>query len=199
LVLRLLAAFFHATSRWLFNVELPRHYSHFQALSRQAVNAVTQLKDKNRYLLLQSASIGYDSRQVAYEPVYRYGKPKPRSIGDTIARALALLLTQSKHPLRIVSWVGLLASIVNGLYVVYIVLIYFLKEGVAEGWTTLSLQTAGMFFFVFLILTVLTEYVGRILDESRAHPLYFIREEKTSAALMPDPSRRNVVTQSQDK
>jgi hypothetical protein len=53
-----------------------------------------------------------------------------------------------------------------------------------------------MFFFVFLILTVLSEYVGRILDESKVRPLYYILEERNSSVLLADQDRRNVVNDS---
>jgi len=50
-----------------------------------------------------------------------------------------------------------------------------------------------MFFWIFVILTLLCEYVGRILDQSRERPLYFIQDELNSSVLLSDTTRRNVV------
>ena len=52
--------------------------------------------------------------------------------------------------------------------------IYFFKKEVAPGWATLSLQSSAMFFFVFLILVLLSEYVVQILAESQDNPLYHV-------------------------
>ena len=70
------------------------------------------------------------------------------------------------------------------------------KPNVAQGWTTLSLQQSGMFFFVCLILAVLSEYVGTILGEVRSRPLYFMAEEANSSVLLEDTVRSSIVNDS---
>jgi hypothetical protein len=67
---------------------------------------------------------------------------------------------------------------------------------VAAGWTTLSLQSSGMFFFVCLILAVLSEYVGAILGEVRSRPLYFIAHEANSSVLLEDTVQSSIVKDS---
>jgi hypothetical protein len=76
----------------------------------------------------------------------------------------------------------------------YIVAIYLFKTEVAAGWVTQSLQNAGMFFFLFLILAVLCEYVGRLLRESRDRPLYYVLGEQNSSVALLD--KKNVVMES---
>jgi hypothetical protein len=53
-----------------------------------------------------------------------------------------------------------------------------------------------MFLFMFMILSVLCEYVGRLLAETRDRPLYFVAEERTSSVMLRDEDRRNVVVES---
>jgi len=72
-----------------------------------------------------------------------------------------------------------LLFVINLLYVVYVIAVNLFKQRVAEGWTTISLQHAVMFAFLFAILSVLCEYVGRLLTETRDRPLYFVAEERT--------------------
>jgi hypothetical protein len=40
---------------------------------------------------------------------------------------------------------------------------------------------------------VLSEYVGRLLAETRDRPLYFVAEERSSSVMISDEERRNVV------
>jgi hypothetical protein len=47
-----------------------------------------------------------------------------------------------------------------------------------------------------LILAVVSVYVGRILDESKGRPLYYVMEEKNSSVLLIDEDKKNVVTRS---
>lgn len=183
---------FYGFSRRILRLEIPEHATYFQVFSRQALNALNRIKDKHRHMRLLSAHIGFENRTFHYEPAYRAGRPPPPRWREAFGLALGLVTASSANPLRFVSLMGLLASVLNGLYVIYVIAIYLFKKNVAEGWTTLSLQNAGLFFWVFLILTVLSEYIGRILGELKERPLYYTLEEKNSSVLTPDPDRRNV-------
>jgi dolichol-phosphate mannosyltransferase len=97
-----------------------------------------------------------------------------------------------------VSWLGLALSGLNVLYVVYVLLTYYFSASIAEGWATRSIQTSGMFFFVFLILAVLCEYVGRILSETQNRPHYYVLEERNSNSMLLAEERKNVTTRSVD-
>ena len=109
--------------------------------------------------------------------------------------AADMIVTSSRHPLRFASWLGVVASIVNILYAAYVIGIYFFKDSVAEGWTTLSMQNALMFFFVFMIMTVTSEYIGHILVETIDRPLYYVLEERTSSVLISNEERKNVISE----
>jgi hypothetical protein len=86
------------------------------------------------------------------------------------------------------------ASVVNFAYVAYVISVYLFTSHVAKGWTTLSMQLAVMFMFMFAILTVLAEYVGHILSEAKERPLYHVIDERSSTVLLADTDRRNVMS-----
>jgi len=79
-----------------------------------------------------------------------------------------------------------------------VVLVYLIKEKVAEGWVTLSIQNAIMFFFISIILGILCEYVGLIFAKSKGWAAYYIAEEKNSSVLMSEQEQRNVVQDSKN-
>ena len=182
--------------RRVLKLRLPSNSTQFRVLSRQAVNAVTQVKNVYRYLRILTADVGFRRESFLYEPINRKGQSARKKLGEAVSMALDIIITTSPHPLRFASWLGVLASVFNMLYAGYIVLVYLLRERVAEGWTTLSMQNAVMFFFVFLILTVTSEYIGHILAETIDRPLYYVLEERTSSVSIADETRRNVVSES---
>ena len=181
----------------MLRLDLPQNSTQLRCLSRQALNAITQIKDSYRYLKLFSTFVGYERREFIYDTVMRGSKRGKRGLFQAINQALAIIVENSSHPLRFVSWLGLFAAAGNLLYVGYIFAVYFLKENVMEGWTTLSLQGAGQFFLIALILTALCEYTGRVLNRLRDRPLYYIMEEKNSSVLLIDKERRNVLEESE--
>lgn len=190
------AAAFFWIAKNILQVPILPHATYYQVFSRQALNAIVRIKDKARYLRLLSTDIGYQNRTFRYDALPPRQGTEERTWAELAGLSIGLLTANSANPLRAVSLMGLLASCLNLLYVGYIVLVYLFKPHVAEGWATLSLQTAGLFFWVLLILTVLSEYVGRILGEIKDRPLYFTLEEMNSRSPSADAERRNIVTSS---
>jgi polyisoprenyl-phosphate glycosyltransferase len=190
---RLGAKLFYWYTRRVLDLNLPENSTQFRALSRQAVNAITQVRDQYRYIRLISNFIGYSQIEYKYNPINRSGETRRRGFWQSANMAADIVIANSAHPLRVVSVLGLIAGLLNLLYITYVVLIFLFKAQVAEGWTTTNFQSALMFFFIFVILTVLSEYVGRILNEARRRPLYYIFEEKNSSVMLADAERRNVV------
>ena len=187
------ASIFRSYCQNTLGIELKPDSTNFRVLSRQVVNAITQIKDRRRYLRLFTAAVGYDIQYFDYQPCHHTGKATRASFMDEVNLAIDIVVTSSPHPLRFVSRVGILASILNGMYLAYIAFVYCLKPHVAEGWTTTSLEISIMFFFLFLILSVLCEYVGRLLEEVQDRPLYFIAQEKNSSVLLEHQIKKNIV------
>ena len=177
----------------IMELNMPENSSFFRVLSRQAVNAITQVRDRYRYIRLISNYIGYSQTEFNYDSINRASRKSNRSFSQSFNLAIDLIIANSAHPLRIVSVIGLIAGILNLFYITYIVGIFIFKDKVAEGWVTTNFQSAIMFFFIFVILTVLSEYVGRILEETRHRPLYYVLEEKNSSVMVVDSERKNVV------
>ena len=165
--------------------------SYSRALSRRAVNSLTRIKSKGRYLRFFSASIGFGQSQVSYRPIRRSGQQAhQRTLVNSILSAIDLLISNSAIPLRMASLVGLAASFLSLLYLGYIFVVTLVKDRIAEGWITTSVTSTTMFLLLFLILTVLSEYIARILEETKDRPLYFVEYETSSSVSIygPQPS-----------
>lgn len=191
----LCGAVFRKYARKHLGIDIKHGVSDLRVMSRQAVNALLQIQEQNRHLRVLTLILGYRHDFHAYELHSRDGSRRPVSLSGEVATAIDLLAANTRHPLRIVTLGGLVGALINMVYAVYVVAIYLTKDDVASGWTTLSLQLSGMFFFVCLILTVLSEYVATILGEVRSRPLYFIAEEANSSVLLEDTVRSSLVAE----
>ena len=58
----------------------------------------------------------------------------------------------------------------------------FLQGGV-EGWVSLSLQISGLFFLLFAVLAILSEYTIRQFLQNQRRARYIIAEERLSETL----------------
>lgn len=196
---RLGATLFYLYINKILNIPIPKNSSHYRVFSRQAINAIIQTRHQYRYIRMISSFVGYSQREFIYDPLKRTKKGPRRTWIESINMAIDIVITNSVHPLRIVSMLGLIASIMNLLYISYVLLVYFFKAQVAEGWTTTNFQNAVMFFFILLILTILSEYVAHILGETHKPQPYYVFSEKHSSVMLTNTERRNIVNTSKDQ
>jgi glycosyltransferase involved in cell wall biosynthesis len=199
LTYRLLRSAFTRTAEALSGTRIPKNSLSCIALTRKALNAITRVKQKQRYLSWICCSVGFKRLEVDYAQSPRGARTARRSLLEAFDLGVASLVTSTTAPLRWVSYAGLAGAGLNLAYVGYVFLVNLLKSHVAEGWTTLSLQSSSMFLMLFVIQAVMSEYVGRILDETKDRPLYHVVDELGSPIAVYDPSLRNVQEHSTDQ
>lgn len=154
--------------------------SRYRVYSRRAVNALAQIRRKRRYLKYSNTLIGYSQSHIDAPPQSASSLRKPINRLESLSLIIDLVISNSAAPLRMASLVGLLASFLSLLYIVYIIVVTILRDDVVEGWLTTNTVTTTLFFMLFIILTIMSEYIARILVEAMDEPLYFIESESNS-------------------
>ena len=181
---------FYWYNRKYIGIDIPVNATYLASYSRKAVNALTQTNRSQHHIRHMARRVGYAYETIPYQPLRHPGATKKLKRG--IIEALEISISYSTHPLRFVTWLGLIASLINVAYAVYVIAVNVLHQKVAEGWTTTSLQLSLMFFILFIIVVIISEYIGRILTESYKDPQYYIADELTSTVALADTKRRNV-------
>jgi polyisoprenyl-phosphate glycosyltransferase len=148
----------------------------FHCLSRGVVNDMIKYESSNPYLKLALARTGHSQSVHRYRGLHAEQRNRAPLVDD-ISRAVEITISNTRHPLRFVTQLSLLAAILNCVYIFYIFGVFFIKRKPAEGWTTLSLQQSSMFLAIFIVLIVMCEYIGQILQESHRRPKYHILNE----------------------
>jgi glycosyltransferase involved in cell wall biosynthesis len=162
--------------------------------TRRALNSITRIHSKSRFILYDCRAVGFRHQVFRYRQQLRtdaHAGPEP--FLAAVGARIQMIVAHSLLPLRVASLLGLLASCANLAYLVYILGVVIFKRRIAEGWLTTSLMSTVMFLGVFLILAILSEYVGRILEESKNQPSFFVEEEISSRVSSYDRARLNVV------
>jgi dolichol-phosphate mannosyltransferase len=171
--------------------------SYYTVFSRRLVNSIVRIRSKNRYLSYLNASVGLQQGTIIFET----SSPRPntgRRLITALVTASNILVSNTVTPLRFASMLALLASAANLLYLFYILAVTVLKSRIAEGWLTTSLMQTSMFLMLFLIMSILSEYIARILDETKEQPLYFVESESSSTVSETDRDRLNVIRHSEE-
>jgi polyisoprenyl-phosphate glycosyltransferase len=157
---------------------IPNDSTQFRCMSRQVVNAITQIRDPDQYLRLLTSYIGFRKEALPYSPINRTGEPTVRPKREAVNLARALVMDHTTHPLRTVIWIGVVIALFNAVVV-----------AVQGG----ELHGALAFLVLSIMLAFVGEYVGGLSRRMRDRPAYYVREEHTSSVLLRE-ERRNVVT-----
>jgi hypothetical protein len=179
---------FYWYNKKFLGIYIPNRSTYYAAFNRMAVNALTHNGRHAKHVRHLARQVGYENTSLIYTPSTDYGEK--RKVKDLFISAIELSTNYSNHPLRFISWLGFLAALLNVGYAMYVVFVKVFKEEVAEGWTTTSLQLSVMFFFLFAILAILSEYIGKILQESRKEQPYHVVNELNSKISVADATRR---------
>lgn len=163
---------------------IARDSTQFRCMSRQVVNALTQIRGPDQYLRMLTSYIGFRKEAVPYAPLSRSGASSVRPKGDAIDLARTLIIDSTAHPLRLVVWTGVGLAVLNLL----LVILHSLAGDIAG----VAFHEAVGFVILTVMLAAIGEYVGSLSQRLRDRPAYYVREEHTSSVLLRE-ERRNVV------
>lgn len=164
--------------------------------SRKAVNSIVKIKRKNRNFSYIGSLIGFNKTEIEYNPLKRFKKKvKEENFFELFSNVLNIIISNSFRPIRFLSLIGMFFSLLFLLYVLGVAASdFFLKTQFApKGWITVSTVIALMFLILFLLLTIISEYLVRILSESRDEPLYYIADEIDKSTILDREESLNVV------
>jgi polyisoprenyl-phosphate glycosyltransferase len=189
---RIGARLFYWYSKRYLDIKVSHKSTYFICMNRSVANALTRSGRFIRHIRHMARRVGFSSTTFEYD-LPEGGQPYTHTRPSTlVSRAIDLTSSYSSHPLRVLSYMGLLAGVLNIIYAIYVVIVNLSQNDVEKGWTTLSLQSSLMFFFLFMILAALAEYIGKILIETQQEPPYHIMQELSSTVSIADETRLNV-------
>ena len=176
--------YFYRIATKMTGFNIPDDAGEFRVFSRRVVNSINQLKEQNRYMKMLYAYVGFSSTGIPFERKERYAGKTKYSYSKLINASLDAIISFSNKPLRIVSIFCMSLSLVLLISTVF-VSIYKLvySNNIVEGWASTIVIVNFLFSILFIFLAIISEYVGRVLIESKNRPLYYIKEESASLNL----------------
>jgi polyisoprenyl-phosphate glycosyltransferase len=156
--------------------KIPEDAGDFRLLSPRAADALRRLPERNRFFKGLSSWIGFRQIRVDYQPEQRADGRTAFSLRRLIGLSIDGLTAFSVAPLRIATMLGLLlalAAFIYGAQIVYETLVY---GGKVPGYPSLFVGVMVLGGVQLIMLGVVGEYIGKILDEIKGRPVYFVAE-----------------------
>lgn len=177
-VKRLTSKYFYRLASNLSDFPMSPSATDYRLFSRRVVDAIIQLKEHNRYLKMLYAYVGFKTSTVSFEREARHAGRSKYSWGRLINAAMDAIVAFSFKPLRYMSFFSIIISLLLGVLagVIFIrKLIY--EDSSVEGWASMMFLMCLLFSVQFIFMALISEYVSRILTESKRRPLYYICEK----------------------
>jgi dolichol-phosphate mannosyltransferase len=174
-VKRLTSRYFYRIINLLADVTIPEGSSDFRLMNRKALDAFLQFGERDRFSRGLVSWMGFRQTVVSYECAPRFTGKSKYSFRSMFHFALDGITSFSAKPLRMASYVGLLAFVIGIAYAVYAIIQHMTGRTI-PGWTSLLVTILLIGGVQLLSLGVIGEYLARIFNESKSRPLYFIKD-----------------------
>jgi polyisoprenyl-phosphate glycosyltransferase len=173
----------------LGGASIPADAGDFRLMSRTVVLTLRALREQHRFVRGLVSWVGFRQTAVPYERPPRFAGETKWPLRKMLHFAVDGITSFSTVPLRMATWLGLLAGLVAMGGVGWALYSKFFG-GVVRGWTTIMILV-GLGSSAQLLMTgILGEYVGRIYEEVKRRPLYVVDGEINLASREPAQDRR---------
>src|SRR2546423_2314487 len=175
---------FYSLINWGAKQKIPQDAGDFRLLSPRAAAALRQLPERNRFFKGLASWIGFRQIRVDYEPAPRAHGVTTFSFMRLLGLSIEGLTSFSVAPLRFASLLGVLLATVAFLFGLSILWETWTTGKSVPGYPSLVIGLMTIGGVQLIMIGIVGEYIGKILSELKARPIYFVAEhsEKRSEA-----------------
>ena len=169
---------FYKVMNVLSDLDLPDGAADFRLMDREVVDALNSLPEKNRFLRGLVYWVGFKLETVRYKSQKRMSGVTKYNFRKMLSFALNGITAFSTKPLRLTLFLGLFVIFFAFAYAAFVLAWYAAGYPVERGWASLLLVTLLLSGIQLIMLGVLSEYLGRLLNEAKGRPIYIARSPK---------------------
>lgn len=155
-------------------IPIQKNTGDFRLLDRVCINALRNMRETQRNTKGMYCWIGFRKKGIEYEQLERANGTTKWHFWSLVNLALDGLTAYTTSPLRIASILGILCSLIGFIYLVYILINTLLHGDHVAGYPTIMVTILFIGGVQLLSLGIIGEYLGRVFNESKHRPPYFV-------------------------
>lgn len=154
-------------------VDIVFNHADYRLMSRRALEGLSEYKEVNLFLRGIVPLIGFKSDYVYYDRAERFAGESKYPLKKMISFAVDGITSFSVKPLKLISNLGILISILSVFGLLYALISHFCGLTIA-GWTAIVASIWLLGGLQMLCLGVVGTYIGKIYSEVKQRPRYLI-------------------------
>ena len=157
-------------------VEVLPNVGDFRLLDRKCIDALRQLREAERYTKGMYCWIGFRKKEILFEQGDRIAGQSSWNMHSLFNLAIDGITSFTTAPLRIATLLGLSVSLLAFLYMCYILVKTIVWGDPVQGFPTLMVAILFLGGVQLICIGIIGEYIGRIFNETKGRPVYFVNE-----------------------
>jgi dolichol-phosphate mannosyltransferase len=172
---RFCAAAFYRIINAVSDTPVPRNASDFRLVDRVVYRAFNALGERNRMVRAMWGFLGFRSCGIEAERAPRHGGRSSYNFLLFASFAVRGILSSSNVPLKAIPFFGAACAVFSFVVLAGVVVRAYLHGVPFDGFGTITGLMLMLFGFLFLLLGLVSEYVGMIYNETRRRPSFVVR------------------------
>ena len=172
--LLLISWFYRVFARLTALPDFPGHAGDFRLLSRPAVDALTALPERNRFLRGLASWVGFRQVTVLYDREPRYAGASKYPVTKLVRLAVDGIVSFSTAPLRAAALLGLVFAGFAFLAIPVVVVLRLAGLYAVSGIASVHILVLLVGGLQLVFLGVIGEYLARSYDEAKGRPVYVL-------------------------
>ena len=175
------AYLFYRVINQISRVKIPADTGDYRLLSRRAVEALGKLREQHRFMKGLFTWIGYPQKGVPYHRDSRYAGTTKWNYWKLWNFALEGITSFTIGPLKMATYLGLATAVAAFVYAGIVIAKTLLYGDPVAGYPSLMVVILFLGGVQLITVGIMGEYIGRMFDESKQRPLYFINDYQPAA------------------
>ena len=172
------AKMFYKTLNALSDVEIPQDTGDFRLVDRKVVDTINKLPEHNKFLRGLFSWVGYKQVPYEYERQERFAGKTKYPLNKMLKLASDGIISFSTKPLKLVGALGIISIIISIAILLYALISYACKlNQLTAEWTSIMVAITFFAGVQLLSIWIISEYIGRIYEETKQRPQYIIKEK----------------------
>lgn len=173
---RVISKMFFSFQNKISDVKMPDGAVDYRIMSRQMVDSIVKLCEKQRFSKGLFCWVGYQTKWIEYQNVERTVGTTKWSFWSLFKYALDGITSFSVTPLRFIAVLGFIIAFLAFIWII-VTLIQTLIIGIeVPGYVTTLCAVLFMGGIIEISVGILGEYIGRIYIEAKGRPIYITKE-----------------------
>lgn len=169
------AKIFYKILNGLSDVDIPKDTGDFRLADRKVVDVINSLPEHNKFLRGLFSWVGFKQTPLEYERKQRFAGKTKYPLKKMLKLASDGIISFSTKPLKILGAVGLISVSASIIILIYALISYiFNLNQLTAGWTSIMVTVTFLGGIQLLSIWLISEYIGKIYDESKGRPEYII-------------------------